>query len=66
MKKKAREIQQRNKEMAKSGRTPGFNSGGGFGSGTYRSEVTPVIDAGSAADVPAKSSYSKPRYVSLL
>ncbi|BFZ14213.1 hypothetical protein BsWGS_17252 [Bradybaena similaris] len=60
MKKKAREIQQKNKEMAKSGRTPGFSSGGGFGGGTYRSEVTPVIDAGSTVDVPAKSSYSKP------
>ncbi|CAL1537188.1 unnamed protein product [Lymnaea stagnalis] len=59
MKKKAKEIQQRNREIAKTGRNPGFNTGGGFGSGSYRSETTPVIDGGSNVDSP-KPAYNKP------
>lgn len=57
MKKKAREIQQKNREMAKSGRNPGFNTGGGFGSGNYRTDSIPVIDSSSNLDT--KPSYSK-------
>ncbi|XP_059173224.1 coatomer subunit delta-like [Physella acuta] len=59
MKKKAKEIQQRNREMQKSGRNPGFTSGGGFGSGTYKNETVPVIDSGSNVD-STKPAYSKP------
>ncbi|XP_005107188.1 coatomer subunit delta [Aplysia californica] len=59
MKKKAKEITQRNREMVKSGRNPGFNSGGGFGGSSYRSERSPVIDSGSSVDTP-KPSYNKP------
>jgi len=57
MKKRAKEIQQRNKELSK-GR-PGFNSGGGFGNSSYRSEISPVIDTGSSIDTP-KPQYNKP------
>lgn len=60
MRKRAKEIQQRNREMAKSGRNPGFNSGGGFGSGSYRGDSgSSVIDTGSTIDSP-KPQYSKP------
>ena len=49
--------------MAKSGRTPGFGSGGGFGSGSYRSGGSTVSDSGgSMVDTP-KPSYTKPTYV---
>ena len=64
MKKKAKEIQQRNREMAKSGRTPGFGSGGGFGSGSYRSGGgSTVTDSGGSMVDPPKPSYNKPRYL---
>jgi hypothetical protein len=58
MKKKAKEIQQRNRDSAKSGRSPGFGTGGGFGSGTYKSEIIPTSDVGSTAET--KSSFNKP------
>ncbi|CAG5119399.1 unnamed protein product, partial [Candidula unifasciata] len=60
MKKKAKEIGQRNREIAKSGRSPGFGSAGGFGGGTYRSEDTPALDANVSAGETTKSSYNKP------
>uniref|UniRef100_A0A0B6ZVF9 Coatomer subunit delta n=1 Tax=Arion vulgaris TaxID=1028688 RepID=A0A0B6ZVF9_9EUPU len=62
MKKKVKEIKQKNKDMAKSGRNPGFSSGGGFGNETYKSEVISPTDSSSAAEV-IKSSYNKYRYV---
>uniref|UniRef100_A0A0B6ZUS6 Coatomer subunit delta n=1 Tax=Arion vulgaris TaxID=1028688 RepID=A0A0B6ZUS6_9EUPU len=58
MKKKVKEIKQKNKDMAKSGRNPGFSSGGGFGNETYKSEVISPTDSSSAAEV-IKSSYNK-------
>ncbi|RUS70123.1 hypothetical protein EGW08_022115, partial [Elysia chlorotica] len=61
MKKKAKEIQQRNREMAKSGRTPGFGSGGGFGGGSYRSGgSSSITDSGSSMVDAPKPSYTKP------
>ncbi|XP_046585015.1 coatomer subunit delta-like [Haliotis rubra] len=55
MRKKAKEIQQRQRDMAKGSRS-GFSGSGGFGSNSYRSdtvfEPTPVE--------PVKSSYSQP------
>ena len=58
MRRRAKEIQQRNREMAKSGR-PGMGTGGGFGNSSYRTD-SPVIDTGSSSDIP-KPSYTKPR-----
>ncbi|BFZ14412.1 hypothetical protein BsWGS_17451 [Bradybaena similaris] len=60
MKKRAKEIQQRNRDMVKSGRSPGFGSAGGFGGGTYRSEETPAMDSNVSVGETVKSSYSKP------
>lgn len=57
MRRKAKEIQQRNREMAKSGRMAGMGGGGGFGSSSFRSEV-PVIDSNTIE--PPKPSYQKP------
>lgn len=57
MRRKAKEIQQRNREMAKGGRLPGMGSaGGGFGSGSFKTDS--VID--STPMEPPKPSYSKP------
>jgi hypothetical protein len=58
MRRKAREIQQRNREMAKGGRMPGMGSaGGGFGSGSFKSDTSFIVDT--PID-PPKSAYSKP------
>lgn len=60
MRRKAKEIQQRNREMAKGGRTTGIGGGGGgFGSNSFRVDA-PVIDQ-SSVDAP-KPSFAKPRY----
>ncbi|KAK7106199.1 coatomer subunit delta-like [Littorina saxatilis] len=56
MRRKAKEINQRNREMAKGGRMTGIGGGGGFGSSSYRNE-SPIIDASSME--PTKPSYSK-------
>ena len=59
MRRKAKEIQQRNREMAKGGRMPGMGSGGGgFGSGSFRTDA-PIIESSSME--PPKPSYTKPR-----
>ena len=61
MRRKAKEIQQRNREMAKGGRMPGMGSGGGgFGSNSFRSD-TSMIETSSME--PPKPSYSKPVWV---
>jgi len=60
MKKRAKEINQRNKEMAKSGRSQGMNSGGGFGNNSYRSDNSQPIDIGNSIDSAPKPSYNKP------
>jgi len=58
MRRKAKEIQQRNREMAKGGRMPGMgNAGGGFGSGSFKND-TAFID--STPMEPPKPSYTKP------
>lgn len=58
MRRKAKEIQQRNREMAKGGRgMHGIGSSGGFGSNPFRSDA-PVID--SSPMEPPKPSYTKP------
>lgn len=61
MRRKAKEIQQKNREMAKSGRTPGLGSGGGFGSSSFRSGGSSTVtdSGGSMVDTP-KPSYTKP------
>ncbi|XP_071095948.1 coatomer subunit delta-like [Haliotis cracherodii] len=56
MRKKAKEIQQRQRDMAKGSRS-GFGSSGGFGSSSYRSDNT-VFDPTPVE--PVKSSYSQP------
>ncbi|KAH9514885.1 Coatomer subunit delta [Bulinus truncatus] len=58
MKKKAKELQQKNRDGSKFGRSAGTNSSGGFSSGSYRSDVA-VIDNSSTIDSP-KPAYNKP------
>ncbi|KAL8577856.1 Coatomer subunit delta [Nucella lapillus] len=55
MRRKAKEIQQRNREMAKGGRMHGIGSAGGFGVNPFRSDA-PIID--STMEIP-KPSYTK-------
>lgn len=58
MRRKAKEIQQRNREMNKGGRNTGIGSGGSFGPTSFRTDV-PVIES---SGEPPKSSYAKSRF----
>ncbi|KAI8775270.1 coatomer subunit delta [Biomphalaria glabrata] len=58
MKKRAKEIQQKNRESSKYGRNTSYPSAGGFGSGSYRSDSS-VIENSTSVDTP-KPAYSKP------
>ena len=65
MKRKAKELQQQRRDIAKGGGRRGIGIGGGFGSGSSDHSSSPHIDSMSSME-PSKPTYQAPRWVQSL